>query len=131
MFTRQIDAVLTLIALSIFADKRVLSEEITAFVSSADLIQRNVHSDISITETKLLLWFELNRTDLRDKMNLNAVEFEQWFEALLSDLPTLSDMTFIADISANIFNADSELHISEKALGVILERKLNIPATAA
>jgi len=70
MFNRQIDAVLKVIALSIFADKRVLSEEISAFVESAEIIQSKVQSDIAISETKLLLWFELNRAELQNRMKL-------------------------------------------------------------
>jgi len=71
MFNRQVEAVLKLIALSIVADKRVLSEEITTFVESADVIQHNIQSDIVISEAKLLLWFELNRAELQSKMSLS------------------------------------------------------------
>jgi len=131
MFNRQIEAVLKLIALSIFADKRVLSEEITAFVESADLIQANVQSDITITETKLLLWFELNRAEIQNKMTLDSYEFQHWFEGLLSELPFLSDKRFIRDIIEKISNADGEFHISEKALDVILDRVFEISSCAA
>lgn len=111
MFNRQINAVLKVIALSIFADKRVLSEEITAFVESADLIQSKVNSDITISETKLLLWFELNRAELQNKMTLGPAGFKHWFENLLSELPVLSDKSFITDIIGRIANADQELSL--------------------
>lgn len=131
MFNRQINAVLKVIALSIFADKRVLSEEITAFVESADLIQSKVNSDITISETKLLLWFELNRAELQSKMTLGPAGFKHWFENLLSELPVLSDKSFITDIIGRIANADQEFHISEKALGVMLARIFGSPSTTA
>lgn len=131
MFNREIEALLKIIALSIFADKRVLSTEITAFVESASVIQRHVNSDIVISETKLLLWFELNRAEIQDKMTLGPVGFKRWFEDTLSDLPVLSDKSFISEIIGHIANADEEFHISEKALGVMLERRFGTPAAAA
>jgi len=111
MFSREISAVLKIIALSIFADKRVLSEEITAFVESADLIQSQLNSDMVISETKLLLWFELNRAGLQAKMFLGSEDFKLWFETLISELPVMSDTQFITDIIERISNADGELHI--------------------
>ena len=131
MFNREIDAVLKVLALSIFADKRVLSEEISAFVESADLIHQKLNSDIVISESKLLLWFELNRSDLQSKMSLRPAPFQAWFEELISDLPVISDKRFILDIIERISKADGELHISEKALGVMLDRTFKTPASAA
>ncbi len=131
MFNRQVDAVLNVIALSIFADKRVLSEEISAFVESADLLQSKLHSDILISETKLLLWFELNRTELQSKMQLGSSAFQHWFEDLLLELPAMSNKRFITDIVGRISNADGELHISEKALGVMLNRAFDRSFAAA
>jgi len=131
MFNRQIEAVLNLISLSIFADKRVLSEEISAFVESADLIQSKLQSDIVISETKLLMWFELNRSELKSIMGLGPAGFKHWFENLISELPVISDKRFIMDIVERISNADGEFHISEKALEVMLERVFERPSFAA
>jgi len=131
MFNREIDAVLKVIALSIFADKRVLSSEITAFVESAELIQENVNSDVVITEAKLLLWFELNRADLMEKISLKVTEFEKWFVSLLEDLPVLPNKRFMTEAVERISNSDGEFHISEKALEVILNRVFNLPNYAA
>lgn len=128
MFNRKVDAVLTVIALSIFADKRVLSTEITAFVKSAGLIQSKVDSAIPVTEAKLLMWFEMNRMHIRDKMSLGPVGFRHWFENLLAEFSTLSDTTFVTDIVDRISHADGELHISEKALAVMLAAKFDGPS---
>jgi len=122
MFNREVEAVLSVIALSIFADKRVLSTEIAAFVKSADIIKANVHSDLPLSEAKLLLWFEMNREQIRAKMELDAIEFKAWFEAIFNEFPRLPDKTFISEIVESIARADGELHVSEKALYVMLER---------
>ena len=131
MFNREIEALLSIIALSIFADKRVLSEEIKAFVESADLIQSKVYSDIVLSETKLLLWFELNRVELQDKMSLGPVGFKRWFEDTVAELPVISDKRFIMEIIGKISKADNEFHISEKALGVMLDRAFGKSSAAA
>lgn len=128
MFSREVDAVLSVIALSIFADKRVLSTEITAFVKSADIIEAHVRSDIPVTEAKLLMWFEINREHIQSKMQLGSVGFKQWFDSVVETFSLLPDKTFIADIVELISNADGELHISEKAWSVMLERRFKTAA---
>jgi len=128
MFNREVEATLTIIALSIFADKRVLSTEITAFVKSADIIRRFVTSDLKITEAKLLLWFETNRVDINAKMQLRGDEFERWLDALLLDCASVSDKRFISNIIEHISKADGEVHIAEKALSVMLDRKFKMSA---
>lgn len=130
MFNRKVHAVLTVIALSVFADKRVLSTEITAFVKSADIIQKKVKSDIPVTEAKLLLWFELNRMDIRDKMRLGPVGFKRWFDTLMAELASISDKAFISEIVQRIAYADGELHISEQALKVMLDNSFESPSYA-
>jgi len=123
MFDHEVEAVLSVIALSIFADKRVLSTEITAFVKSADVISAHVNSDLQLSEPKLLLWFELNRERIQAKMQLGPAEFEAWFDSIFEDFARIPDKTFISDIVENIARADGELHISEKALSAMLDRK--------
>lgn len=123
MFNREVEAVLSVIALSIFADKRVLSTEITAFVKSADIIKAHVRSNLPLSEAKLLLWLEMNREQIKAKMQLGPAEFEAWFDSIFEAFAKLPDKTFISEIVETIAQADGELHVSEKALSVMLERK--------
>jgi len=123
MFNHQLEAVLSIMALSIFADKRVLSTEITAFVDAADKVKQNVTTDLPITEAKMLLWFELNRERIRDNMQLGSAEFSAWFSSLLRDLSGLQNKKFISEIVRSIAHADGELHISEQALAIMIDRK--------
>ena len=125
MFNRQVNAVLTLIALSIVADKRVLSSEITVFIKSAKLINKKIESDLPITEAKLLAWFENNRIILRDKVNLGPVGFERWFETVLADISDFEDKQFIMDMIEKIAQADGEVHVSETALLALVARRVS------
>lgn len=123
MFTKQVDAALTLIALSIFADKRILSTEISAFIESADVIQANLNSDIPITEAKLLVWFEMNRGNIKEKMEISGKRFRTWLDQLLDEVDTLPDKRFIVELIESIARSDGEYHVSEVALAVIIDRK--------
>lgn len=123
MFNRQVEALLTIAALSIFADKRVLSSEISTFIKSAQDINERVDSAIPITEAKLLMWFEINRMRLNDKVRLRPIGFKRWFDTVMSDLTDYADQAFITDLIERISLADGELHVSEKALTVLVEGK--------
>ena len=127
MFNKQVNGVLTLIALSIFADKRVLSSEITAFIKSAEQINKNVRSEIPITEAKLLMWFETNRLHLRERVNLRPAGFKHWFDTVLEDVAEYKDKLFLMEMIDLISNADGELHISEKALMVLVDKTIKDP----
>lgn len=122
VLNKEVNGVLTLIALSIFADKRILSSEITFFIKSATAINKKVKSDTLITEAKLLAWFENNRITLRDKTSLGPVGFEHWFKTVLADVSDFKDKSFIMDMIQKIAEADGEVHVSEKALLALLDR---------
>ncbi len=124
MFNSQVEALLTVLALSVFADKRVLSTEIAAFIESATEINEKVQSDIPVTEAKLLMWFEMNRIRLGDKVRLGPIGFKHWFDSVMSDLAKFSDRDFLIRGLQRISLSDGELHISEKALCVLVERRL-------
>lgn len=131
MFNLQVNAVLTLIALSIFADKRVLSTEVSAFIKSARDIDANVESQLPLTEAKLLMWFEINRMRLSDKVKLGPIGFQRWFQTVLNDASDYGDKDFILDAIKRISRADGEIHISEKALSVLVDahfRRAAVPA---
>ena len=124
MFNRQTEAVLSLTAFSIFADKRVLSEEISKFMSLSNVLRKTDISDIEITEPKLLHWFEMNRSILQDKMTLGPAGLKRWINIVIDDLSEFKQKSLILDWITQIAKADGEHHISEKALFVLLEDRL-------
>ena len=123
VFNRQVEALLTIFALSIFADKRVLSSEISALIKSAEDIDSRVNSSLPVTEAKLLMWFETNRMRLEDKLRLGPIGFKRWFESVMSDLSDFSDQALLTDLLHRTSLADGELHVSEKALRILVESK--------
>ena len=124
MFNRQTEAVLSLTAFSIFADKRVLSEEISKFISLSPKLRATGISGIEITEPKLLHWFELNRSALEDKMKLGPAGLKKWISLVIDDLSGFNQRKLILDWITEIAKADGEHHISEKALFAYLKDRL-------
>lgn len=120
VFSNQVEALLTIIALSIFADKRIFSSEISTFVDSAKEIQAHAASDLPVTEAKLLMWFEMNRMRLSDKIRLGPVGFQHWFESVIGELHHYPDKDFIMTMLDRIAHADGEFHVSERALSVLV-----------
>ena len=64
-------------------------------------------------------------------MSLGPVGFKRWFEDTVAELPVISDKRFIMEIIEKISKADNEFHISEKALGVMLDRAFGKSSAAA
>jgi len=128
MFNREIEALLSLTAFSIFADKRVFANEIDSFVKSADQIQAVGRSTLAITESKLLYWFEMNREQLQDKMKLGPAGLKRWLLMIMDDLAAFPDKGLIVSLIKKISKSDGEYHISEKALCVLVEEKLDLSA---
>jgi len=124
MFNTQTEAVLSLTAFAIFADKRVLSEEINKFISFADILEVTNISDIKITEAKLLHWFEMNKSDLQKKMEIGHEGLSDWLNLVLDDLDGFKRKDLILEWINDIACADGEHHISEKALFAIVEDRL-------
>ncbi len=112
--------IFTLLALTVFADKRVFSEEVETFVRVAKNLQPELGIEPKLSEPRLLLWFENNR----DTINafLHAPNFESQLKALLGRLAVLPDKRPILKAMVVIAKADKDLHVSEKALIALARR---------
>lgn len=128
MFNREIEALLSLTAFSIFADKRVFANEIDSFVKSAHQIQAVDRSPITLTESKLLYWFEMNREQLQDKMKLGPAGLKRWLVMVMDDLAAFPDKSLILNLIKQISKSDGEYHVSERALSELVKRKFELAA---
>jgi hypothetical protein len=112
------------IAVTIFADKRVFAKEIETFLKMSEKVQRLRNSDDSLSEAKLLSWFDSNSAIIRDK--IQTPKFESWFYGCLDRLNGLYDMQAIIDIMSEIAKSDDDFHISEQALIVLTANHWNV-----
>jgi len=90
MLSEEINDLLSLLAIMIFADKRVLENEVSAFVRLADKLQVARDIEPRLSEAKLAVWYEDSK-DLPDKLSILSV---------------------LCDIASS----DGEVHVSERAL---------------
>ena len=114
MLARDIDDLLTLLALSIFVDKRVFAEEITTFMRESKTLQSGLQIEPRLTEARLLSWFEAHREAL--KKQVEALDFTSWIIPLLERLKPLHDKSLILDMMNEISISDGELHETEDNL---------------
>ena len=72
MFTETIDNILKLLAVTVFADKRVFADEIDTFINSTTSLDALDNSEIDLSPDKLLVWFETHRDGLKTHMKTNS-----------------------------------------------------------
>ena len=114
MFPDNINSILKLLALAVFADKRVFADEIDTFINSAKNLEAFETSETDISPAKLLTWFESHRGELKDRLE-NLSTFEIWVNDILDNLSDHPEKHAILNRMIKIAKADRELHISEKA----------------
>ena len=114
MYQNDIENTLSLLAATIFADKRVYSQEISTFVNGAaklDIV-RKAHPNLS--EAKILIWYEANKDRIKGKMM--TPYFKDWFYSLLDNLSGVKDKGSLLSVMRDISKSDNDLHVSERAL---------------
>jgi len=114
MLSEEINDLLSLLALMIFADKRVLKDEINAFVRLADKLQVARDIEPRLSEAKLVLWYESHKEEL--EAALNSPNFDGWFYDRLDNLKDIPNKLSILSVLCDIASSDGEVHVSEKAL---------------
>lgn len=116
-----VDCVLELLAITMFADKQVLASEIQAFVEIVLRLQRDNTLSTNMSEAKIILWYELHKEELTRVMQHDV--FESWIEERIHKLRDFPDKHLLLRAIDEIAIADGEKHISEKALHVLTARK--------
>ncbi len=115
-----LDSLLGLLAMTIFADKKVLSEEIKAFVGSVKYLQSMQVVVASVSEADIIMWYELNKDELKTKVTGKG--FEIWLRDCLGNLSTVKNKPAILIAMGDIANADEEVHVSEVALVALVAK---------
>ena len=120
MFNEDTHKVLSLFAAMVAADKRVYAVEIEMFMQVTIEFFEKTNIATPPSQARLLMWFDLNREIIQSK--LTQRNFESWFEDLLSHVSDVYPAEYINQALDQIACADGELHISEKALMVLVEK---------
>lgn len=117
---------LSLLASAIFADKRTYASEVTMFVKSAKRLQAAGHLDPKLSEAAILMWYEVNKDAIRQKMV--QPHFEAWFYQILDKLAYISEKRLILEVMCDIAEADGDVHVSETALIALAARRWRLAA---
>lgn len=114
--------ILTLIAATIFADKRIYDSEVDVFIKATGKLKAVNKLDSQISEDQLLSWYEQNKDDIRQK--LGTPTFKDWFYNLLEQFRYVpeKDKESIVEVMRKISIADGNVHESEKTLTALTER---------
>lgn len=110
--------------MTIFADKRILSEEIDAFAQSVKSLQSQTILDSQLSETGVLVWYEANKCALGNAMKSH--KFEDWLHKVSPALRKLDDVSPIMNAIAQISNADDEYHVSENAYAALIKKYASV-----
>lgn len=129
MVPQYIDNILTLLAITVCADKRIFADEIDSFIESAQDLEIFSEGDENITPAKLLLWFETRRDELKARL-ANIAVFENWLNPILDNLLDSPHKPAILNKMIKISKSDGELHVSEKALIVLAAKRWNLKLAA-
>ena len=115
-----LDDLLSVLAATIIADKRVYSEEIKAFTQTASGLDwvRDNHPDFN--QATALEWYETHKD--RVYSSIHSKDFETWLHECLGRLSRVVYMDSIIEAINVIAKSDGEFHVSEKALQVLTER---------
>ena len=126
MLENKSNSLMGLLAMTMFADKKVLSQEIKAFVGGVKHLQSAHVLDTSLSEAEIIMWYELNKAELKAKVT--GVGFEEWLYNRLKHFEPIDDKQAILSTMRDIADADQEVHISEKALVVLVANHWNMAA---
>jgi tellurite resistance protein len=118
--TNDLKDILSLIAATVFADKRVFASEIDVFIQATSKLKIVRRLDPKISEAKLLVWYETNKDEIR--LKLGTPYFKDWFYEILERLKDVPDKELILEVMRKISHADGNIHVSERALIALSER---------
>ena len=126
MLENKSDSLIGLLAMTMFADKKVLSQEIKAFVYGVKHLQSTHVLKTNLSEAEIIMWYELNKAELKSKVT--GIGFEEWLYNRLKHFEPIDDKQAILSTMRDIADSDDAVHISEKAFLVLVANHWNMAA---
>lgn len=118
----EMNDILMVLTVGIYADKKIHASEIEVFIKSVSRIDLSRRNLPKISEAKALAWFEMNKDHVRHIFSGPRSEFDAWFIPILERLREHADKEALLHLLDMIFLADQEVHVSETALMVLIKR---------
>ena len=122
MLDTKMNDILTVLAVGVFADKKIHSSEVLVFIRSVSTVQVSTLDLSLMSEAKALSWFELNKRLIKEKFEGPRDAFEAWFTPIVTRVGEHADKDAFLALLDKIFLADDEVHVSEAAMMVLVKR---------
>lgn len=126
MLDKKTNDILMVLAVGVFADKKIHSSEIQVFIRSVSGVQLSKFDLPDVSEAKALAWFEVNKYSIRKMFDGPRAEFDSWFVPVLERVGEHADKGELLHLLNMIFIADDELHNSEMAMMALVKRTWDI-----
>lgn len=120
--TIEVQCVLEVLAMTMFADKQVLAAEIQCFVDVVLRLQKKNSLRSEMSEAEVITWYEDNKVNLASVLENQS--FESWMDEKIESLKNFPDLHQLLLAMDEIAMADGERHVSEKAFEVLTSEKL-------
>lgn len=128
MMSETLNDILNLLAVTVFADKRVFAKEIETFLKVTKKLKHLPNALEGLSEARLLAWFDENSDLIRNR--LESPDFESWLYGCLNRLTDFDHKPVILDLMLEIAKSDGEFHVSEQALIVLTANHWDIALVA-
>ena len=126
MLKSEMHDILMVLAVGVFADKKIHSSEIQVFMRSVSRVQLSKRDMPILSEAKALSWFEMHKDKVRQMFAGPRSEFDAWFIPILKRVGKHADKDALLHLLNMIFLADREMHNSEMALMTLIKRVWNV-----
>jgi len=120
MIEPEFEDILTVLAVGILADKKIISTEIQVFIRSVSSVQLSTLDLDRVSGAMALSWFEMNKDFIREKFDGPRSDFDAWLVPILERIREHVEKEEFMKLLNEIFLADDELHISESAMMVLV-----------
>jgi len=122
MIDTELEDILTVLAIGVYADKRIFASEIQAFTRSVSGVELSKRENSKVSGAQALMWFETHKDDIRAKFDGPRPEFDAWIIPILHRVSEHGNIDELIGLLDTISLADDEFHISEKAF-IVLAKK--------
>ncbi len=113
-YCRDMEALLTVAALSTYLKNGMRCEHMSAFADFAARLDGIDHPDQPITSADLSAWFDFNRPVLRDRLRLRPAGLKMWYQGLVSDLEGFPRQDIVQDILSGLSLEDLQTGLARR-----------------
>jgi len=110
----QMENILTLLAITVAIDKRVVQEEIDTFLSAAAAMNAHLEATSAMDQPALLAWFTENKARIQTLLEKNDQVIDGAVARLIMNLQTLPDTAPLLAAMRSVAAADERFHPREK-----------------